>query len=275
MDSEQARRKVDEVGFWWHSIDFGNGIVSPGHKSAQRLAAEFQSLQLHDLKGKTVLDVGAWDGYFSFRCEQLGAARVVALDHYVWSMDLPKQRAYYTECAKGGVVPEPYEQRPDLWDPVGLPGKRGFDTAKEILGSAVTPVVGDLMDIDLQSLGSFDVVLFLGVLYHLKDPFLGLRRLAEVCRHTAIIETQAIHVPLLGDRSICEFYEANELAADVSNWWAPNADAVCGMCRAAGFKEARALVAPPRRRSLRRRINAVFGRGYAPIHYRLVVQARK
>ena len=275
MDIADARRKVEEVGFWWHSIDFGNGVVSKGRKSPERLASELAALQLPDLKGKTVLDIGAWDGYFSFRCEQLGAAQVVALDHYVWSLDLPKHNAYMEECKARGVVPELYETRPDLWDPVRLPGKRGFDTAKEILGSSVTPVVGDFMEMDLHSLGAFDVVLFLGVLYHVKDPFLALRRLAQVCRGTAIIETAAIHVPELGARSICEFYESNELSSDVSNWWAPNVNAVCGMCRAAGFKDVRALVAPSRRRALRRRIVSLLTQQHSPQHYRLVVQAMK
>ena len=63
-------------------------MVTPGRKSAESLARELEMLRLPDLRGRSVLDVGAYDGYFSFAAERLGAARVVALDHYVWSVDM-------------------------------------------------------------------------------------------------------------------------------------------------------------------------------------------
>lgn len=77
-DKLQAR--VDEVEFWWHSIDLGQGVVTPGVKTPALIARELESLHLSALKGKTVLDVGAYDGYYSFASERLGADRVVALD---------------------------------------------------------------------------------------------------------------------------------------------------------------------------------------------------
>jgi tRNA (mo5U34)-methyltransferase len=65
---------------WWHQIELPGGYVTPGpDHSADKLA----SLRLPDLRGKTVLDVGAFDGYFSFAAERLGATRVVALDTYM------------------------------------------------------------------------------------------------------------------------------------------------------------------------------------------------
>ena len=81
-----------------------------------------------------------------------------------------------------------------------------------------------------------DVVLCLGVLYHMKDPFAALRRLAELTGDLAVIETEVIFVTGLEDRSFCEFYAGKELKDDPTNWWAPNARAVEGMCRAAGFR---------------------------------------
>jgi tRNA (mo5U34)-methyltransferase len=209
--------------------------VTPGHKGPDLLEAELAQLGLPDLHGKTVLDVGAWDGWFSFAAERLGARRVVALDHYVWSMDLGRQQAYYRECLAEGRESERFEDRSDLWRPHELPGKAGFDLAHRLLGSQVEAVVGDFMTIDLDRLGRFDVVLFLGVLYHLRHPLLGLERLAEVTATggSAFIETEA--VVMSGNATACEFYPGAELAGDPSCWWAPTPAALIGLPQAAGF----------------------------------------
>jgi tRNA (mo5U34)-methyltransferase len=115
--------------FWWHSIDLGNGMVTPGQKSQALLSAEWEALRLPKLAGKSVLDIGTWDGFFAFEAERHGAARVVALDHYVWSLDLPRQQAYWRECQERGEPPASYHTVPELWQPDRLPGKRGFDVA--------------------------------------------------------------------------------------------------------------------------------------------------
>ncbi|HWI06193.1 MAG TPA: hypothetical protein VNT54_01600, partial [Solirubrobacteraceae bacterium] len=91
----RLRQKVDSVPFWWHSIDLGHGVVTPGHKSADALRAELDALALPDLRGRSVLDVGGWDGFFAFEAERRGAARVAVVDHYMWSMDSPGQQAYW------------------------------------------------------------------------------------------------------------------------------------------------------------------------------------
>ena len=269
MTATRNRRKLakaaENVGFWWHSIDLGNGVVTPGRKTADQLAAEWDSLELPDLRGKTVLDIGAWDGYFSFEAERRGAARVVALDHYMWSMDIPRQQQYWEECWTTGKVPEPYHTLPELWRPDALPGKAGFDTAHRARESRVEAVVGDIMTVDLDRLGTFDVVLFLGVLYHVRHPLLALERLARLTNDLLVIETEAVAVPGFEHHAFCEFFESNELNGDVSNWWAPNRRAVVGMCRAAGFDTVESredtVSRPASRDALHR--------------YRLVVRARK
>lgn len=196
-------------------------------------------MQLPSVEGKTVLDIGAWDGYFSFEAERRGASRVVALDHYVWALDLEGWERHQTERRTEGTPPLPAHEVPGLWQPESLPGKRGFDLAREALGSSVEAVVDDFMDADLDSLGRFDVVLYLGVLYHMENPLAALRRLYEVTGELAVIETEAIHLPAAGERAVCEFFEGSSLAGDPSNWWAPNAEALIAMCRSAGFSEAR------------------------------------
>jgi tRNA (mo5U34)-methyltransferase len=241
---DPIKERVGAVPFWWHSIDVGNGITTPGQKSAAQLAGELASLRLPALQGKSVLDIGAWDGYFSLAAERLGAAKVTALDHFVWSMDLREHMRYFEDCAARGVSPEPYETMP-YYKPNELPGKRGFDTARELLGSKVESVVADFMTADLKTLGTADVVLFLGVLYHMKHPLLALERLAQLTREVAIIETEAVSLPGLDDHAFCEYFEKGELNHDISNWWAPNEKALVGMCRTAGFRQVAVTKSPP------------------------------
>lgn len=248
LDAELVKKKVEAVSFWWHSIDLGNGIITPGHKTPEIHARELKSFELPGLQGKDVLDVGAWDGFYSFECERRGASRIVALDHYVWSIKMPKLGAYMKDCRERGAVPELYDTLPGVWDPENLPGKAGFDVAQEVLNSSVEALVADFMEDDLKTIGQFDLVLFLGVLYHLQNPFLALQRLASVTRELAVIETAAIELRQHRDLAICEFYETDELAGEISNWWAPNEKALLGMCRAAGFKGAKTVSPSPARR---------------------------
>jgi tRNA (mo5U34)-methyltransferase len=236
---------VATVPGWFHSLDVGGGVVTPGHKSPATLAGELAILGLPDLRGKSVLDIGAWDGYFSFACERLGASRVVALDHFAWSVDFPALARYNEECRQAGIAPEPHETVPGVWQPDTLPGKQGFDTARRLLGSRVDSVVGDFMTMDLAPLGQFDVVLFLGVLYHLREPFEALRRLAQVTRDLAVVESVCAVVPGMGHHALVEFLESDELNGDPTNWWAPNRKALMGMARAAGFRSVDCPVAPP------------------------------
>jgi tRNA (mo5U34)-methyltransferase len=236
----QREAMAHTVPFWWHSIDLGDGVVSNGYKSAGHLARELRSLRLPDLKDKTVLDIGAWDGFYSFAAEQRGARQVVALDYFTWSLDLPAYQRYEAECRRQGVHPRPAETMP-FWKPAELPGKRGFDVAHRARNSAVEAVAADFMTVDLDRLGAFDVVLYLGVLYHLENPLASLRRLAAVTRDLAVIETAAITVPGYEGRALCEFFERDELGADYTNWWAPNEAALHGMCRAAGFRHVRTV----------------------------------
>jgi tRNA (mo5U34)-methyltransferase len=236
---------VDAVPFWWHSIALGDDIVTPGHHSLDAMEALLAETGLPDVQGKSVLDIGAWDGFYSFEALRRGAGRVVALDHYVWFLDLAEQQRYWRECREQGRVPEPYHEIPGLWQPDRLLGKQGFDTANRALGDRVESVVGEFATMDLAPLGQFDVVLFLGVLYHLEDPFEAIKRLAGLTREVAVISTQAIEVPGFERHALCEFFESSELGADVSNWWAPNKQALTGMCRAAGFERAEVVSAVP------------------------------
>lgn len=220
---------------WWHSIDLGGGLVTAGVKTPEILAAENAALRLPDLRGKTVLDVGAWDGYYSFLAERAGAARVVALDFYTWSVDLHAFNAYRAWCAESGETPRAPHELPELWHPDQLPGKRGFDLAREALSSSVEPLVADLTTLDAAALGAFDVVLCLGVLYHLEDPLGGCRQLHRLTREVAVVESEAIHAPGLEDVALWRFHGVDHLGGGPGNWWVPNRRALDHVLLAAGF----------------------------------------
>lgn len=185
---------------WFHSIELAPGITTPGlDDTADRL----DILRLPaDLSGLSVLDVGAWDGFFSFEAERRGAARVVAADSFAWGAE--------------------------SWS-----SKDGFELAHRARRSRVESVEIDVMDLAPEAIGTFDVVLFLGVLYHLRHPLLALERVASVTEGTLILET---HVDLTWTRRpAMAFYPTGELHRDPTNWWGPNPEAVVAMLRTVGF----------------------------------------
>jgi tRNA (mo5U34)-methyltransferase len=92
------------------------------------------------------------------------------------------------------------------------------------------------------SLGPSDLVLFLGVLYHMRHPLLALERVAAVTKHQLILET---HVAMLDvARSRMAFYAGAELNNDKTNWCGPNPAMVLAMLRVVGFKRALAFAGP-------------------------------
>lgn len=238
-DTPEAHALLEKVGrapVWMHSLDLGHGVVTPGVRSAIDLREAWDSMGLPDLHGKSVLDIGAWDGWFSFEAERRGAARVVALDRYVWALDWEAKRRYRRECEEKGLAPEPYTLRPELFDDERLPGKYGFDLAHRIYNSRVEVVVADLMTADLEALGTFDIVLYLGGLYHMEEPLTALRRVRRLTKELAVVETAGVVVPGREETPLFRFYPpGDKLASDPSNFWAPNVSGLKGMCEAAGF----------------------------------------
>jgi tRNA (mo5U34)-methyltransferase len=225
MSTQALAERVASHPFWWHSIDLGAGVVTPGHKPLSVLQDELDYVKLPDLRGKTVLDIGAWDGYFSFAAERQGASRVVALDYWTWATN----PAAIVDRASSTATP--------AWDTVGLPGKGGFELAREALGSGVESVFKDLHVLDPSELGQFDVVLLLGVLYHTRYPVEMLEKVAALTRETMVIETESFTIPGFEGASLGQFFETDELAGDDSNWWSLTQPAIAGMCRASGFSE--------------------------------------
>ena len=282
MTPDEIRARLQAHPEWFHTIELAPGLFTPGRCSQDALLEKWAVQGLTDLAGRSVLDIGAYDGYFSFAAERAGAARVVALDHYVGSADMAGYMAEWRASKAAGGTPLPAPHATRHWDPDGLPGRRPFDLARAAIGSRVIPVVGDFMTMDLEALGTFDVVLFFGVLYHLTDPLGAMRRVAQVTAPGGLvaIETDAIEIPGHENLAWWEFFPGQERNNDASNWWAPNAVALRGLCRAAGFREVTILTPPPALRgraglrAVERYIKYVFGFGSNRRRYRLSAQAR-
>jgi len=268
---EQAREVIKTNPEWYHSIELAPGVITPGRAPLERWQQQLRDLRLPDLRGKSVLDIGAYDGFFSFAAERLGAARVVALDHYVWSADMAAYMKEWCESSRSGaVLPPPHQSR--HWRPEELPGRRPFDAARTLLRSRAEPVVGDFMTMDLNPLGHFDLVLFLGVLYHLEEQLSAMRRVASLTAPggLAVIETEAVEVPGLEQTAFYEFFPGAELNNDPSNWWAPNGKALEGLCKASGFQDVKLLARPSsralRRSSLKHWLRRATGRNESRVH---------
>jgi tRNA (mo5U34)-methyltransferase len=207
MDREELMKRIRKI-VWVHRIDLGNGIVTPGRWNTQWV---LEKLHLpEDLRGKTVLDVGAWDGFYSFEAERRGARRVLAIDSPCW----------------GG-------------EGEGWGTKDGFNLAKEVLNSKVEDRVMNLFDLSPEKVGTFDVVFFLGVLYHMRHPILALERVASVTSEQLIMET---HVDLLEvPRPAIAFYPGDEAYDDPTNWCGPNILAVEAMLKTVGFRRVKVV----------------------------------
>jgi tRNA (mo5U34)-methyltransferase len=263
VDRETKQRLVAEISHWHHSIDLGDGVVTPGGKTPHHFYDEMRRLHLPEMANKSVIDIGAWDGFYTFHAEHARANRVVALDHYVWSTNLQKAAEYTRRQRLAGRPIMPFHTLKEIWDPVSLPGKRGFDLAYRLRNSHADVVVDDFMTMELAPLGSFDVVLFLGVIYHLEEPLRALRRLRQLTRGVAVIESEAVLAPGGSDQPLWQFVDAEQLNADPSIWWVPTAEGLRTMSLAAGFSRAEIVSGPPHWRLGRRR----------PKHYRTVVHA--
>lgn len=194
---------------WFHSIDLGEGLVTPGRASLAELQAMAAVIFDESLSGKTVLDIGCYDGFYSFAAHQRGAKRVLATDHFIWQ---------YPSC------------------------RQCFELARSILAPDMESRDIDVPELKLSNVGSFDLVLFSGVLYHLRHPLQTLEQIAPLAAGTLIVETHLDAIE--SQRPAMTFYPNRELNDDPTNWWGPNRACVEAMLRDVGFDEVRYAANP-------------------------------
>ena len=275
IDPAQLQAEADSFA-WYHAIDLGHGVVTKGQSV---MAEMLTDAQLPDFRGRSVLDIGAWDGYYSFLAERRGASRVVALDHYAWGVDFTARSQYWNDCLARGELPDQSRDTTDFWRP-DLPGRRGFELAHRVLESRVEPVVADFTSVELSTLGTFDIVLYLGVLYHMKEPLTCVERLRSVTSEVAVIETVAAQVPGNAGRSLLELHSGGDLNADFGNWYVPTVEALRALALASGFSRVDVMRGPPPLRTrgrIARRLRLVPSSRPNPAaaNYRAVIHARR
>jgi tRNA (mo5U34)-methyltransferase len=201
-----TQAEVDSLQPWWHTFTFPNGVKTKGVKGGPNgeevLRREAEEVFKYPVLGKTVLDVGAWNGYFSVEAVRRGAKRTVALDKNVWTN--PARQDF-----------------------------KGFELVRRYLAPEIEAVTRDVMDLRSDPVGSFDCVLFLGVLYHLRHPFYVLETLFHLTLEHLVVETA---IDLINyDRPAMVFYPGAEADGDPSNWWGPNPQCVIDMLKTVGF----------------------------------------
>lgn len=205
-----TQEEVDSL-VWFHGFTFPNGVKAKGRKGgAERDAEEILRREApivfkYPVEGKTLLDIGAWNGYFSVEAVRRGAKRVVALDKYSWEHPL-------------------------------FQGFKGFDLVRRHLAPEIEAVTCDVMELRNNPVGNFDRVLFLGVLYHLKHPLYVLETLFDITGELLVVET-ALDMQN-HPRPAMAFYPGYPLTGrnkDRTNWWGPNAECVVDMLKTVGF----------------------------------------
>ena len=180
----------------YHSLELPDGTVLEGLMKLDHQKKRLARFPLPaNLPGKRVLDIGCWDGWFSFEMERRGA-EVMAID---------------------------------------IIEREKFRMAHKLWNSKIDFRVLDIDELTPATAGRFDIILFFGVLYHLRHPLLSLERVCQLTRDMALVESFVIDDRLEPGRAILEFYETNELQGQMDNWYGPNTACLLALCRAAGF----------------------------------------
>lgn len=214
--SRRAHEAIAKQEKWHHRIEVAPGVWTPGLQDTATVLTQIGMPE--DLSGMRVLDIGARDGFFTFEAERRGAREVLALDN------------------------EP-------------PHHTGFAIAAELLDSKATYVTENVYSLNPEEYGRFDLVLFLGVIYHLRHPLLALDRIHDVCAPDALLllETHMIDEGFVDQAGnwhrladfhadlpsfpLVEYYPADMLGSDPTSQWAPSRVALEGWLRGSGFEQ--------------------------------------
>jgi tRNA (mo5U34)-methyltransferase len=218
MTTETLTSRIAGFPFWYHRIALAPGVSTPGWAPIN--PASYGIPERMD--GLRVLDVGAWDGYWTFEALKRGASEVLAIDDFSDNL--------------GSLPPEARK----AWGT--------FDLCKDALGFGSERCRREEMsvyDVSTEKLGSFDVVFFFGTIYHLRHPLLALDKLSAICRRQIFVESAILDdfspyrgglgKGYPGGQMVMEFYPEAQYGGNLSNWWAPTLHCLGHMVRAAGF----------------------------------------
>lgn len=217
---EELLDRIKAIPFWYHKIELPYGIVTPGWAPIDPAAYGIPA----DLTGRRVLDIGAWDGYWTFEALKRGAKEVTAIDDfsdYLGSLNRSDRKA---------------------WE--------SFDLCRSALGyseNTCKRIEMSVYDVSEGNLGLFDTIFFFGTVYHLRHPLLALDKISAVCTGEIYVESAILddYSPYRGglghgypgQQMIMEFYPGKQYGNNETNWWAPTLFCLMSMAYAAGFKK--------------------------------------
>lgn len=237
---DEIRRRAEALGPWFHNINLNGVWTAPDHFLGDYPNVKFQGFAdavPQDLTGKTVLDIGCNGGFYSIEMKRRGAERVLGID---FDDDYLAQARF----------------------------------AAEVMGLEI-----EFRKLSVYEVGSlqerFDVVIFMGVLYHLRHPLLALDLIHEHVAEDLLLfqsmqrgakevepveenytfwQTEQFDKPGYPKMHFIE----HRYADDPTNWWAPNAAGVEAMLRSSGFE---IIQHPEDEVYLCRRVDAPYGAG--------------
>lgn len=209
-------QKIISQHHWWHTIDLGHNLVTPGAWDIRHLPARIPWPD--SLAGKRCLDVGTMDGFWAFEMERRGAGEVLAID----VGDSEKDNLFHHRRSRSRSG----ERR--------QPGQT-FNVLAELLGSRAKFQEMNIYDLRPEAVGKFDLI-FVGYLLHqLRDPLRALEAVREVCRGSVIVLDQILFFRSLFSRAPLAQFGARR---DFDEWFYFNAAGLQRVVEFAGFRVA-------------------------------------
>jgi tRNA (mo5U34)-methyltransferase len=203
--SDWVRHHVEAEPYWFQKVELQPGYSSPGWDEPAVTKLPYYGLP-EDLSGLRVLDIGCAEGFFSFEAERRGAREVIGIDSFPDSV-------------------------------------RRFNIVKAARQSNANAFLLNVYDLEPKRLGTFDLVLFYGVFYHLKHPQLALERIRSICTGTLLFQTNTLEDPTLADTPYARFYPHGMLSGaegelfDPTVFWLFNPTCCVAMLDHVGFKD--------------------------------------
>ena len=201
-----VRSEIEKEQYWFHRIELAPNLITPGWSEPKVEKLPHFGLP-ERMDGMRVLDIGCAEGFFSFEAERRGAREVIAIDSFPDSV-------------------------------------RRFNICRNALGSKATAFLANVYDLSPKTFGTFDMVFFFGVLYHLRHPLLAIEKVFSVCTGTLLLQSANIEPPEMKDVPLAKFHPfgiqsgpKDKPLFDPTVFWMPSSECIRAMLMHVGFLE--------------------------------------
>jgi len=219
MTREELKAELDKTSNWYHNIELMPDLITPGRLPLDQDHVDKYRIP-ENMDGFRVLDVGAWDGFWTFEALRRGAKEVISIDDF--SDDTGGKQTIH---------------RDNKWRNYEFCKKHFTYTDDQCSQHELS-----VYDLKEDTFGRFDIIFFFGVLYNMRYPLYALDIVSSICDGAIFVESAVCdHRSAYKENAypdthmIMEFYPNDELSNNPSNWWAPTVACMCNMIAAAGF----------------------------------------